>query len=126
MPVLAEKVALIHTENLGKGVKRSIDSIAVEQGLTPSYARNGQIQKTQAFQNVIAKWREKTAQRLQKKSNIALSLITKKALRQHSAKDLMSIVDTSIKNTQLLSGGATENKAVLIGALLDEIEEKDK
>src|SRR3990167_6011359 len=119
MPVLAERVAIEKLQNPTK----SIAKIAVGLGLSKSYANTGQIAQSQAFQNVIAKWRDKTAQRLQKKSNIALSLITKKTLRQHSAKDLMSIVDTSIKNTQLLSGGATEN--ILVKPILGSVNIND-
>lgn len=124
--VLAEKVALIHMENVGKGVKKSIDSIAVEQGLSPSYAKNGNLQKTAAYQRIISKFKENTAVRVanavdrtlaelngqkEKKNKhgvVTVPAILPRSLSSTSAKDLMAIVDTGIKNVQLLTGGDTE------------------
>lgn len=110
MPSIAEKVAYRVLENKGE----SLTDIAISEGASPTYVRSGALTQTKAFQNVIEKFRAQTTKALQKKTSLALKLITKENLQKSSAKDLMQIVDTGIKNTQLLSGGSTQNVSLAI------------
>ncbi len=114
MPFLAEKVAEIHMENIGKGRKVSIDSIAESVGLSRAYATSGHLQESKAFRDTIEKFKPKTTRALMRTVGKSTQAINKKDLNKESARDLMAIVDTGIKNVQLLSGGATNNIALNI------------
>lgn len=104
MRSIAERVAYDLVESQGK---KSITELAIKHGASPSYADNGQITKTKAFQAIVGKFREETALALQKKVKRSLAHLTDEKLEKSSAKDLMNIVDTGIKNVQVLTGGST-------------------
>ena len=126
MAVLAEIVAERRMENLllPTAERKTVKQIAIDAGLSPSYAGTGQIMKTKAAQDVVARWRTKTSQIVQKKTALALKALTAEKLQDESARDLMAIVDTGIKNVQLLTGGATEN--INLAVMLQSLEDNTK
>lgn len=107
MTSIAERVAHEVLENTGKKKRMSITEIAMKHGASRAYAKSGELTKTRAFQAIIGKFREETALALQKKVKKSLAHITNEKLEKSSAKDLMNIVDTGIKNVQVLTGGST-------------------
>ena len=124
---IAERTAYGVLENTGK----SVTEIALANGASPTYVSSGALTQTKAFKNIVGPWRERTAKRVSQivdrsiaelvgvKGTKTKPAIVPRDLSSTSAKDLLSMVDTGIKNVQLLTGGATGNVslAVLLGKL---------
>lgn len=106
MPSIAEKVAYDVVENRGD----SITAIALKHGASRAYATNGTLTSSKAYQRIIAKFREETTKQLTKKVKKSFNHLTDDKLSKSTAKDLMGIIDTGIKNVQLLTGGVTETQ----------------
>ena len=84
----------------------------IQAGYSPSTARlpSQRVLNSPAVKDEMRVFTDK----LQEKANLALNAITKKKLDKSTARDNAYINDIMIKNKQLLTGGATENRAIHI------------
>lgn len=99
------------------GKRKTLKELMLEAGYSESSATNPQLIITEEMQSKISPV-------IDKMENIrtrALDRITDDKLDSASARDNASIADVMTKNTQLLSGGKTEN----IGIIALSKEEKD-
>lgn len=91
-----------------KGKRKSLGEMMIEAGYSEESAKNPKMIITEEMQEKINPVIEKMEEvRLR-----ALNRITDEKLDKSSAKDNASIADIMTKNSQLLSGGKTENIGV--------------
>lgn len=105
----AENVAREVLETIGKKKKPSVRAIAPKYGYAPSTANSGEIQKTKTYQNII----NPVVQSWVKERERLTKALSEKDLNKLAYRDGIDAIDKLTKNIQLLTGGATENFAVI-------------
>ena len=92
MTVLAEKIALQRLENLAKPSieQETVKELAIKAGLSPSYARSGQIQNTLAYKRTTSKFASKFAKPLEKSLKVL-------AQRDFSKEKTATLTDLAVK-----------------------------
>jgi hypothetical protein len=101
-----DKVVNKLLEDIGKdGERRTLGEIMEESGYSKAIQKNPQlIIESPAIQNKLKQFIDK----LEEKRDMAINAITPEKIKATNARDLASIADVFIKNTQLLGGNATE------------------
>ena len=95
------------------------ESMLIEAGYTKATAKNPYI----IFESeTIKEGISDLMSSLEDKRKLAITYLTDKKLKKSQARELIYVIDILTKNIQLLGGKPTENKAFLIGNILDELE----
>lgn len=117
-----EKVIKLLLENLGKpNNTKTLGELLLEAGYAQSVADNPfLVLESEAVKDGLQEF----VKDMEKKRKNALKEITDAKLKETSAKDAASIVDTLTKNIQLLSGKATENTDVNLKSAKEMTEEE--
>lgn len=107
-PSIARLTALDVLENTGKGKKVSIKQLAIKNGASVGYAHSGDVQKTREYKAVI----ETALDKMTKIREKSLDALLAKDVSKERYQTLVQSVSTLTHDTQLLSGGRTENVSV--------------
>ncbi len=92
-------------ERVNRGEKVNLKEIQVRKGYSLSSAIAHKAVKTKSYQSLVLP----VVSQLEEIRQKTLNALSKKDLDQEKYRDLIVGVDTLTKNTQLLSGKATEN-----------------
>lgn len=95
------------SENIGRKNPKTMTQMMLDAGYSESSAR----QQVAVLESVKPQLREMVLSRLEGLRDKAIDLAEEK-IDHARFRDLVDAIDKIIKNTQLLSGGATENLAV--------------
>ena len=98
------------TQNIGNKKSKSLYSMLIESGYSEAGAKqqtNALIAAKNAGNDILEVMKERRKK--------AMECVTNKKLTASNAKDITDITDKLTKNIQLLSGGATDRNAIVIG-----------
>lgn len=113
----AKAVALDAIEIVEKGGKVNHRSLLLKHGYSDKMSRNpDRVIKTQSYQEVI----QKAVGKMEDIRMKALLALQKKDFNQEKAVPLSTVVDVMTKNTQLMTGKATENVGMNVSILDDQ------
>ena len=108
--IAAQEVAKEVLENIGKGKRPNLGKIARKKGYAIHTADNPKlITETKSFKEVV----NPIVQRWLKQRERLTAALETKDLTDASLRDTIDAIDKITKNIQLLTGGATENYAVI-------------
>jgi dihydroxyacetone kinase-like predicted kinase len=105
---IAKRTALDVLENTGKGKKVSVKALAIKNGASLGYAHSGDIQKNKEYQDVM----NTALDKMTKIRERSLDALLDKDMSKERYQTLVQGVSTLTHDTQLLSGGKTENVSV--------------
>ena len=110
-PKQIKLISLIR-ENLGnKNSTKSFTDLCLEAGYTKATAKNAYlIFQSEAIKEGVADF----VKSLDDKRKMALTHLTEAKMKKAPARELAYIADILTKNHQLLSGGSTDNTAMII------------
>jgi hypothetical protein len=110
-----QRAAKLLTDSIKTGSELELARVLRDAGYTPSSAAQaGRIIQKPSFQRELAKYQKELVPRMEKERARALMALSNKDLDVESLRDLNVTIDTLTRNIQLLSGGATENQAIIV------------